>query len=191
MRELMQTEAHLRSLHEERLGLALPIVLLAAGGGVSVLTSLGGLLWWSGNEQQRYGFRDNGDRYEYKDPKTHSAVIKISSYAAVGGVLLISGALFLARRLRERRAIALEAAPYKRRRLELRDQLQAGLQLGAGQVVGTAKVAFWMKAHQSSLKRPRSRFHMDDEARPSRMDAPVDLQRWLRLRLLRAFLGCR
>ena len=141
--ELMRTEAALQDLRAGRPRIGGPIALLALGGATGIMTGLIGLGWWANNDQERYGFRANGDRYHYKDPGDHSVVLKLGWFTAVAGVLIVSGGVLLARRLTKRREHNLARShPLRQRRDELREQLRGGVQVGRGQVSGSVGFAF-------------------------------------------------
>jgi hypothetical protein len=141
-REVVQNEAAMRAIAAERPRVTLPIFLLATGGAGLAITGLVGLAWWSDHDQQRYGFRSNGDRYTYSDPDDHRDVLKISAAAMVSGAIAIGGGVLLWLRIKERASVNRELRPLQRRHKELLDMLHASVDVGPHGVVGSAKVEF-------------------------------------------------
>jgi hypothetical protein len=141
-REVLQNEADMRRILADRPRLTLPIILLATGAAGLGLTGLIGLSWWVDHDQQRYGFRPNGDRYTYNDPQDHRDVLKISAAAMVSGAIAIAGGVLLALRIKQRASISRELRPLQRRHQKLFDTLRASIDVGPHGAVGSAKVAF-------------------------------------------------
>lgn len=141
-REILQNQAAMQSIAAERPRLALPIVMLATGGAGLVVTGLVGLSWWAGHDQQRYGFRPNGDRYTYNDPDDHRDVLKISLATVVSGVIAIGGGVLLAQRVKERARLGRELRPLQRRHQELLQMWHASVDAGPRGLVANARVVF-------------------------------------------------
>jgi hypothetical protein len=142
MRELLDTEAELAVLRAQRPRLVGPIALQIVGGVIGISTSFFGFIWWKNNDQDRYGFRANGDRYQYNDPEDHRTVLWFASLGAVGGAFLIGGTTLLIKTLRLRRENSRQIVPRRQRREELRELLQAGVFLRSGHMAGTLGMKF-------------------------------------------------
>ena len=119
--ELWQVEQQLARLRAARPRVFWPFVLTITGAGTAIFGTLGVAALGSTMRETRYRWDAQGDRhaYTYVDPEDRNDLRLFSVIMAVGLGVTAGGLALLVPRLRARHRLALEAAPLKRKRLEL------------------------------------------------------------------------
>jgi hypothetical protein len=144
--ELQQIDSQLYLLRAQRPRLFWPMSMVIVGGGMAVGVGAVALLVWSTSRDRRYGWDEQGNRYEHTHVDWGSGNKEYAGasifYGAVGLALLGGGLAMLVPRIKARREINRQARPLQQRRLELLRSLGYGVDIGRERTAIAARVAF-------------------------------------------------
>ena len=119
--ELLLVEHELDRLRAARPRLFWPISMVAVGGGMAGLSSLIALTVWGTSRSRRYGWDEQGNRYEstYVDKDARAGAREPAIFAVIGLGLAAGGLALLIPRVRVRRQLKQQVKPLRERRQEL------------------------------------------------------------------------
>jgi hypothetical protein len=142
--ELLLIERELARLRAARPRVFWPFALTIAGVGTAAFGTLGVVVLASTWQQERYVWDAQGNRHQvtYVDPADREAMRTVGAVAVIGFAVTALGVALLVPRLIARRGLAHEAAPLKRRRLELLGAAQPSLSFDHRGVTAAARFAF-------------------------------------------------
>jgi hypothetical protein len=142
--ELLLIERELARLRAERPRVFWPFALTIAGAGTAIFGTLGVVVLTSTWQQERYAWDAQGNRHHvtYVDPADRETMRIVGAVAVIGFGVAALGVALLVPRLSERRRITREAAPLKRRRLELLGTAQPSLSFDQRGATAAARFAF-------------------------------------------------
>lgn len=144
--ELQQIDSQLYLLRAQRPRLFWPMAMVVVGGGMAVGVGAVALLVWSTSRDRRYGWDEQGNRYEHTHVDWGSGNREYAGasifYGVIGLTLLGGGLAMLVPRIKARREINRQARPLQERRWELLRSLGYGVDIGRERTAISARVAF-------------------------------------------------